>query len=363
MMAQFWALRSKTSLPECIKSGALKHTTQNPARASQAQAPRRTLTVSIVSLGSKLVASLAAAFFGVTAGIAAPLTEWQSQVPVIHIGIVTNENADYEIARREPFRAYLEKRLKTPVELIPLSDYRTLIDAHVTNRVEYAIHSASSYVIAERLCGCIDAIGVPADSDGRTGYYSLIVAHKNAAKSGLDDVNGAHLALGSDRSIAGSVFPRSALAIENIQPQQITQTDTLIDGVQGVLDGRYDASAAWSNMAGKTSDGYSVGTLVDVMRNRPEAMQDLAIVWRSRLIPYGPHAIRADLPPTLKIQITEALLALPETDPVLMNSASFPLAGPFRQTRPDAYAPLGRALGLGDISSAQRQALVADEVE
>ena len=124
---------------------------------------------------------------------------WRDDLKVLRVGTVAPHGAAYDIARLEPFRAYLQDRLGLPVEIVATADYDALIDAQASARVQYAIHSASSYATAEALCACVEPIALPSAFDGSHGFHSVLVAHAGGAIASLADARGKRLVLDRNR--------------------------------------------------------------------------------------------------------------------------------------------------------------------
>ena len=133
--------------------------------------------------------------------------DWRDDLKVLRIGTVAPHGAAYDMARLEPFRAYLQDRLGLPVEIVATADYDALIDAQASARVQYAIHSASSYATAEALCACVEPLALPAAFDGSRGFHSVLVAHAGSAIASLADARGKRLALTGADSVAGRLVP------------------------------------------------------------------------------------------------------------------------------------------------------------
>ena len=90
-------------------------------------------------------------------------------------------------------------------------------------RVQYAIHSASSYATAEALCACVEPIALPTAFDGSHGFHAVLVAHADSAIASLADARGKRLALTGADSVAGRLVPLKALAGQGIDPQTISR--------------------------------------------------------------------------------------------------------------------------------------------
>ena len=250
--------------------------------------------------------------------------DWRDDFKVLRIGTVVPRGAAYDIARLEPFRAYLQDRLGLPVEIVAMPDYDALIDAQITARVQYAIHSAASYATAEVTCACLEPVALPAAFDGSRGFHSVLVAHSGSAIASLADARGKRLALAGADSVAGRLVPLKALASQGIDPPAyFSSVLTAADPEQAVtmlFTDEADLAAGWSSLAGDAAGGYSFGVFTRMVSAGSLAMDRLKIVWQSPLIPFGPHVVRRDLPPELKTLISAALMAMAKEAPDALDA-------------------------------------------
>jgi len=250
--------------------------------------------------------------------------DWRDDFKVLRIGTVVPRGAASDIARLEPFRAYLQDRLGLPVEIVAMPDYDALIDAQITARVQYAIHSAASYATAEVTCACLEPVALPAAFDGSRGFHSVLVAHSGSAIASLADARGKRLALAGADSVAGRLVPLKALASQGIDPPAyFSSVLTAADPEQAVtmlFTDEADLAAGWSSLAGDAAGGYSFGVFTRMVSAGSLAMDRLKIVWQSPLIPFGPHVVRRDLPPELKTLISAALMAMAKEAPDALDA-------------------------------------------
>ncbi len=268
---------------------------------------------------------LAAVALALVAVAAAPaVAGWRDDLKVLRIGTVTPRGAAYDIARLEPFRAYMQDRLGLPVEIVAMADYDALIDAQVSARVQYAIHSASSYVTAQVLCACVEPVALPTAFDGSRGFHSVLVAHAGGAVASLADARGKRLALTGADSVAGRLVPLKALAGQGIDAKTyFSSVLTAPDPEQAVtmlFTDEADLAAGWSSLSGDAASGYSFGVFTRMVSAGALAMDRLNIVWTSPLIPFGPHVVRTDLPDELKTLIATALTAMATEAPDALDA-------------------------------------------
>ncbi len=268
------------------------------------------------------VAALALAVVGVAALPAR--AGWRDDLKVLRIGTVAPHGAAYDMARLEPFRAYMQDRLGLPVEIVATADYGALIDAQASARVQYAIHSASSYVTTEALCACVEPVALPTAFDGSHGFHSVLVAHAGGAIASLADARGKRLALTGADSVAGRLVPLKALAAEGIDARSyFSSLLTAPDPEQAItmlFTDEADLATGWSSLSGDAAQGYSFGVFTRMVSAGALAMDRLKIVWKSPLIPFGPHVVRRDLPEEAKTLIASALMAMADAAPDALDA-------------------------------------------
>ena len=269
------------------------------------------------ALGALLVVSLA---FGASAALAA----WRDDIPVLRVGVLGDSDAAYRLAMLEPFRIYLQDKTGIPVEIIAAPTYDALIDAQAGGRVDYAIYSATAYATAVVKCECVEAFAAPVAADGALGFYAIFVSRSGDSIADLAGARGKRLGLGPVDSVAGSLVPLRALAAAGIDPESyflsVTEHPTPEEAVMALLRGEVDLAAAWSSLTGSASLGYSFGTLNRMVAEGKLAMDRVKVVWQSRLIPFGPHALRTTLPEELKDILSGALLSMAREDPEALDA-------------------------------------------
>jgi len=268
-------------------------------------------------LGGLLAASLA---------LAAPstLAAWRDDVKVLRVGILGGTDPAYRLATLEPFRVYLQDKTGVPVEIVPAATYDALIDAQAGGQVDYAIYSATAFATAVVKCDCVEAFAAPVAADGSLGFYAILVGRAGDSIATLAGAEGKRIGLGPADSVAGSIVPRHAFAAEGIDPDTyflgITEFPAPEEAVKAMLRGEVDVAAAWSSLTGSESLGYSFGTLNRLVTEGMLGMERIRIVWQSRLIPFGPHALRTGLPAELKGVLSGALLSMAREDPEALDA-------------------------------------------
>ncbi len=268
------------------------------------------------------IAGCLAFLLSLAAGVA--VADWRDEVKVLRVGVLAGEGAAYRLATLEPFRVYLQDATGIPVEIVPAPTYRALIEAQASDQVDYAIYSATSYATAVAQCDCVVAIGAPIAADGALGFHSILVARVNGGIGSLADARGKSIALAGADSVAGRLIPEQAFAAEDIAPEQyfsrvLTKADPEA-AVSALLSGEADIAVAWSSLTGPAASGYDFGVLTRMIADGRLTMDRIRIIWQSRLIPFGPHAVRTDLPPDLRLLLSHALVAMAKEAPEALDS-------------------------------------------
>lgn len=259
------------------------------------------------------------------AGALPAAAAWRDDIKVLRVGLLVGDNPTYRIAQAEPFRRYLEDRLGVAVELFPATSLGSLIEGQSDDRVDYAIYTATSYAAANAACSCLEPLVVPAGDDGTVGFYAIAVAPSGSAVKAIGDAKGRRLAVAAPDSVAGRLLPLALFAADGMPAKgffsDLVQTPDPQSAVQAMLEGRADLALAWSSLQGDPASGYSHGVLTRMVADGLLAMSDVAIVWRSPLIPNGPHAVRSDLPDDLKVELGKVLTEMANLDPAAYAAA------------------------------------------
>jgi phosphonate transport system substrate-binding protein len=278
------------------------------------------------------------------AGASPSLADWREAIAVFRVGVMTGPNSAYRLTQLEAFRAYLEAKLAVPVEIIPAADYRSLIDAQATSRVHYAIYSATAFATAAATCQCVEPLAVPAREGGEVGFHALLVARADGPIRSLADAKGKRLALAGADSVAGRLLPMKAFEAEGIVASEyfsriLDEGDPEL-AISALLAGEADLAVAWSSMAGDSWAGYSFGVLTTLVAEGGLSMDQIRVVWQSPLIPFGPHAVRSDLPADLKPLVAEALFAMANESPAALDAVDRFGGSGFVAADAGLYAPI-----------------------
>ncbi len=267
------------------------------------------------------------------------------------IGILAPAGDTRYAARLEPFRTHLAARLGREVKIFTMPDWRTLIAAHARHAIDYAIYGATTYAEAWARCRCIEPLAVARSADGSIGYFAILVVNTDSGIGSLADMAGRSLVFGGDRSIAGHLFPLVEFANAGINPTRhfgsLSVSGNPVDAVRSVIAGEADGALAWSSLKGAAGEGFGRGTLRFLVDHDGLDMSRVAVIWKSRLIPNGPHAIHSAVPAALRDRLQRILVDLAADNPEAHAAVAGDGSG-FTAISHAPYAPLLKLVPRSD---------------
>ncbi len=222
-----------------------------------------------------------------------------AQARDIVMGLVPAENNEEMLAKFEPMRAHLEKKLGQKVKVILATDYSGVIEAMRKKRVDIAWFGALSYYLAEREAGA-EAFAVGIGSSGKPTYWSYLLVPADSPAKSLTDLRGKAAAFVDPASGSGGLGPTYMVKkASGMMPEQFfgkfTWAGTHDASIMAVKNGTVDVSAA----ADATYERMLKAGLIN--------SDTLRIVARLEL-PGPPLTYRKDLPVALKKKIQDAIV-------------------------------------------------------
>ncbi|MCR9067370.1 MAG: phosphonate ABC transporter substrate-binding protein [Rhodobacteraceae bacterium] len=246
--------------------------------------------------------------------------DWREDVPVFRIGLLGGENDADRLRDNACLQEDLAELLGVPVELFPAPDYAGVMQGLLAAQLDYAQLGASGYAgIYLQDPEAVEPLFVSAESDGATGYFSVMYTLASSDITSLEDMEGRTLAFADPNSTSGYLVPRAELTRAGIDIDSYFAETGFGGGheqaVVAVLNGQYDAGVTWVSGVGEPSEGYTRGNLRSMIDNGLLDMADLRIIWQSSQIPNGPIVVRTDLPQEAKDIVSDYLANLLESDP------------------------------------------------
>jgi phosphonate transport system substrate-binding protein len=243
------------------------------------------------------------------------------------IGILGGEN---EADRLRNFQCMTEKLPAVlgveKVSLFPAADYDGVIQGLLGGTLDYAELGASGYAkIYLEDQNAVEPILTTVQTDGSTGYHSVMVARADSGIKSLEDMKGKKLGFADPDSTSGFLVPSVTLPDAVGAPVDEFFASTGFGGghenlVLEVVKGTFDAGTTWASGVGDFNDGYTSGNLRKMVDKGILDMDDLVELWKSPLIPNGPIVIRTSLDADTKAKFKDFMMALPESDPTCFSA-------------------------------------------
>jgi len=209
---------------------------------------------------------------------------------------------------------YLQKELGIKVKLIIPTDYAGVIVGMAHKHIDLAYLGPKSYCEAAKRANA-QALVVNTDATtGTPGYYGYLITKRGSGLKTLADIKGKKWAFTDPNSTSGTLVPTIMFANKGINPQtyfsRIVYSGSHEASILSVKNGRVDA-ASTNNLA----IGRGLGKAWE--------KNDFNIIWKSKLIPGSPMAVRKDLPESLKMAIKGAFISYDDK----ANLAKMKIAG------------------------------------
>jgi len=265
------------------------------------------------------------------------------------IGVYPGDNVEEALAAVEPLRIYMEETLGVRTVLITGTSYNAVIEAMAAGRADAMEVGPFSYVLAADVAGA-EAIAVAnyateVNLNEVPGYYSLMFTKKGSGITSIDDLAGRSFAFTDPASTSGYLVPATDILLDQefTDPAQIEEFANVSfagnhpTAVLSVWNDSVDAAATFDGnlavqveQAGVALCGYedkgidgpataeefpyleamTQDEIMAIYEACPEG--SLVVFHQSPLIPETPFAIKASLPESFKMAVTDALLAISE---------------------------------------------------
>lgn len=256
-----------------------------------------------------------------TVAVAAMTTGVFAQDNVLRIGLLGGENEADRLRDNQCLVDLMKAELGfSDVQLFPAADYNGVIQGLLGGTLDYAELGASAYAaIYLQDPDVVEPILTTQQTDGATGYYSIMLARKDSGITNLEDMKGKKLGFADPDSTSGYLVPVVALPNDIKMPVEEYFSETGFGGghenlVLAVVDGQFDAGVTWGSGVGEFAEGYTSGNIRSMVDKGMLDMEDVVELWKSPLIPNGPIVLRSSLDQETKDKIEAFLKALPETN-------------------------------------------------
>ncbi|AGA10849.1 phosphonate ABC transporter substrate-binding protein [Sinorhizobium meliloti] len=232
------------------------------------------------------------------------------------------------------------------VSLFPAADYDGVIQGLLGGTLDYAELGASGYAkIYLAKADAVEPILTTVQTDGSTGYHSIMVARKDSDITKLEDLKGKKLGFADPDSTSGYLVPLVTLPEAIGAPVKEYFGETGFGGghenlVLEVVKGTFDAGTTFGSGVGEFKDGYTSGNLRKMVDKGIVDMNDLVELWKSPLIPNGPIVVRTALNDDMKAKFKQFMMDLPKTDAACFSAIQGGDFTGFVEVNSDFYKPI-----------------------
>ena len=110
---------------------------------------------------------------GATTSSIEVISNWRDSFGVLAVGYLIQGDQERQRRKMEAFRRALERATGLRVLFRPTKTLEQLITMQINRRIQYAVHSASSYVSTQVRCKCLEPIAAPTDRQGARGVHAV----------------------------------------------------------------------------------------------------------------------------------------------------------------------------------------------
>ena len=221
----------------------------------------------------------------------------------INFGIISTDSSSALKQLWQPFLDDMSKATGTKINGFFATDYTGIIEGMRFGKLQVAWHGNKSAIEAvDRAGGEVFAQFI--DLEGRPGYYSYVITHRDSPLKSIDDMiaNGKSLSfgMGDPQSTSGTLVPTYyVFSQRKLDPKnvfRVTRSANHGGNLLAVINKQVDVATNNSEELDKLK-----------LRD-PAKHAEVKILWTSPLIPRDPLVWRKDLPADMKEKIKKFVL-------------------------------------------------------
>ena len=284
--------------------------------------------------------------------------DWRRRTGIYRFGLVAPSGYPSRDAL-DGFARHAAGRLAMPVEALVFRDAPSLVDALISGRLEQAALPALAYGAGEARCQCLVPLAAPVASNGATGLRSVLAVNHDEVKV-FADLAGKTVGYGPPGSLTGDIIPAFAfrflgnrLAASGLSLKAAASFE---EAAGRFARGEVAAMFAWEYEGGLVPEAreQSLAGRITAGAGGPP----VSALWRSDVVPFGPHCVRADMPAAVRALVAGMMIAMAQEAPDAFDAVSPSLGGGMRAVTAADYAfTLALARDLGTRRSQDRPEL------
>lgn len=232
------------------------------------------------------------------------------------IGLLPGESAPTVMRLNEPMRAYLEKRLGLPVELMVGANYAATGEALRFGRLDIAYLGPVTYILQSRRAR-LEPFARPSHEKVGPTFQAVIIVPKDSPAHSLADLKGKEIALGDPASTSGTWVPRYQLLAAGLTAGKHYTLRVL---------GAHDAVALAVANKKVAAGGLSMPIYQRLLKEGKLDGQAVRVLAESPAIPEYLWTFREGLDPAFKEEVRQAFIHIsdPEALKVFRAEAFIP---------------------------------------
>lgn len=199
------------------------------------------------------------------------------------IGVLVGGKPEASQKQAGVFAEKLQDKLKKPVQIFISKDYSGLIEALKSKKVDFALFTALTYVIAEKQTPV--KVLLKKTWEGPYYYSSLVVPKKSKIKT-IKDLKNKNIIFVDKNSTSGYLYPQVYLRKNNIQEKDfksISFSGNHSASIENLESGLADVAAVFAD-----EENGSIGAWSRFSK-KPK---DFKVIWVSEPIPNDPLVVR-----------------------------------------------------------------------
>jgi phosphonate transport system substrate-binding protein len=251
-------------------------------------------------MARRLILSLLLAL-SVLAPLAAGATERPNKLV---IGLLPGESAPTVMRLNEPLRAYLEKRLGLPVELVVGANYAATGEALRFGRLDIAYLGPVTYLLRARSAK-LQPFARPSHALVGPTFTAVVIVPADSPAKSLTDLKGGEVAFGDPASTSGTWVPRYQLVAAGLVSGRDYSLRVL---------GAHDAVALAVANHKVTAGGLSKPVYDRLLKEGKIDRALVRVLAESPPIPEYMWTFREGLDPAFKEEIRKAFIAIDDAE-------------------------------------------------
>ncbi len=236
----------------------------------------------------------------------------EPQTKPITFSAVPNQQSANLQENYQSLLAMLQKETGREVRFVVAPNYEAVIDGLRDGSIDVADLGSFAYVIAKDGGVNIAAVAARVTKKGDPpGYRSYGIVPAGSPIVDITGFRGKKVCFVDPKSTSGFLYPKAGLLAAGINP------DADIDPI---FSGAHDTSVL-NVVGGKCDAGFAYDTMVDRQLIERGSLKpgQIAVVWRSEIIPGSPVVVKDDLDAELLRKLTEALQQKANSDYLKAN--------------------------------------------